>query len=121
MQGGSTTEFGRDGEGAAAAFLQARGYEILSRNFYYHRAEIDILARKDTWLVVVEVKTRTGGFYEALTESVPRTKIRRLTRAAHAFVRNHGLELEVRFDIVQVIRRQGEFRCIHTPDAFYFF
>ena len=116
-----TVEVGSLGEDAAVTFLLARGYEILARNYRYRRAEIDILARQGQILAVVEVKTRTGGFYEALTDSISRPKIGRLVLAAHHFVREHCLDTEVRFDVIQIIRETAGLQIIHLEDAFYFF
>ena len=118
---GTSQEIGFEGEDHAVSYLERAGYAILRRNYRYRKAEIDILALTGDVLVVVEVKTRTGGFYEALTDSIPRAKINRLVEAAHQFIQEGGLSLEVRFDIIQVIREGGRFRLLHLEDAFYFF
>jgi putative endonuclease len=118
---GHTQEIGSEGEDHAASYLERAGYRILCRNYRYRKAEIDILAQAGPFLVVVEVKTRTGSFYEALTDSIPRAKINRLVEAAHHFIQEAGVSLEVRFDIIQVIREGPGFRLVHLEDAFYFF
>jgi putative endonuclease len=110
-----------DGEAQAVAYLRQQGYEILCRNFRYQRAEIDILASKGILLVVVEVKTRTNQFYESLSDTIPKTKIARLVRAADYFVRQRGLDAEVRFDIIQLTGTPGKYTLIHWEDAFYYF
>ncbi len=114
-------ELGFEGEAHAVAYLERAGYAILCRNYRYRKAEIDILAQSGSTLVVVEVKTRTGGFYEALTDSIPKAKIRRLVEATHHYIRERGLGLEVRFDIIQVVREPAGYQLIHLEDAFYFF
>ena len=53
-----TTTIGRQGEEAAAVFLERAGDEILARNFRTSRGEIDIVASKGRMLAFVEVKTR---------------------------------------------------------------
>ncbi len=121
MNGLKHTDIGREGEDQAARYLRQKGYRIRVRNYRYRRAEIDIIASRGDRLVIVEVKTRSGGFYEALTDSVSRTKINRLVRAADHYVRAEGLELEIRFDIMQVIRTGAAYRVVHHKDAFYFF
>ncbi len=118
---GITQEIGFEGEEHAVSYLERAGYRILCRNYRYRKAEIDILARQGPFLVVVEVKTRTGSFYEALTDSIPRAKINRLVKAAHHYIQEEGLSLEVRFDIIQVIREGPGFHLVHLEDAFYFF
>lgn len=105
----------------AAAYLRSRGYRILARNYRYRRAEIDILALRGSCLAVVEVKTRSEGWYEALSDSIPRAKIRRLVMAADHFVRGRGLQVSVRFDIIQVCGRSGDYRLVHIEDAFCHF
>ena len=112
---------GIDGEEAAVAYLCAQGYEIWGRNYRFRRAEIDILAFRDGVLVVVEVKTRTRGFYKSLSHTVSPIKIQRLVRAADHFVRSNGLETEVRFDIIQLCGTSGTYDIVHLQNAFYHF
>lgn len=114
-------ERGMEGEAYAVAYLRQEGYEILCRNFRHQKAEVDILARRGTLLVVVEVKTRTDHFYEALSDTVSRRKIARLVKAADYFVRERGLEVEVRFDIIQLTGTPGKYTLTHWEDAFYYF
>lgn len=112
---------GVDGEESAVVYLCAKGYEIWGRNYRYRRAEIDILAFKDGVLVVVEVKTRTRGFYKSLSHTVSPLKIQRLVRAANHYVRTNGLDLEVRFDIIQLCGKPGNYHIVHHQNAFYHF
>lgn len=55
-------ETGKDGESVARAFLEKQGYKITHTNWHWHHYELDIVAVKDTWLVVVEVKTRSDDY-----------------------------------------------------------
>ena len=101
-------ETGKDGESVARAFLEKHGYKITHTNWHWHHYELDIVAVKDTWLVVVEVKTRSDA-----------PKIRRIVAAADAYVRFFNLELPVRFDIITVIKKGEESEIDHIEDAFY--
>lgn len=112
---------GMAGEEAAVAYLRTQGYEIRGRNYRFRRAEIDILALKNGILAVVEVKTRSKGFYEALSHTVSRSKIRRLVKAADHFVREKGLDVEVRFDIIQLCGNSGSYQLEHLENAFFYF
>jgi len=47
---------GKQGEDLAVAYLQKHGYKIVSRNFYYRKAEVDIIVQKADVLCIVEVK-----------------------------------------------------------------
>jgi putative endonuclease len=49
---------GARGEHLAARHLEARGYEIVERNFRTRYGELDIVARDAGFLVFCEVKTR---------------------------------------------------------------
>jgi ATP-dependent Lhr-like helicase len=57
---GRNQRIGKWGEDAAVAYLQARGYEIVTRNLRTPHGEIDILARFEGLWVFVEVKARTS-------------------------------------------------------------
>ena len=49
------------GESCAARHLEARGYEVIDRNFRTRYGELDLVARDRRWLVFCEVKTRIAG------------------------------------------------------------
>lgn len=51
---------GISGERLAVEYLISKGYRILAQNFRYLKAEVDIIAQKDNYLVAVEVKTRSS-------------------------------------------------------------
>ncbi len=52
-------DLGKKGERIAVDYLIKNGYKILERNWRYLKAEIDIIAKKDNTLAIVEVKTRS--------------------------------------------------------------
>ncbi|WP_445383306.1 YraN family protein [Robiginitalea sp. IMCC43444] len=117
----STTMLGNKGEALAVAYLKEKGYTILARNYRYRKAEIDVIASGEGFLVILEVKTRTGGFYESLSESITAIKIRRLIAAADHFALENDFKIEIRFDIIQVILKATGHQIHHIKDAFYFF
>ena len=49
------------GEIYAARFMRENGYEIITANYRCRLGEIDIIAKKDGFLVFTEVKTRSPG------------------------------------------------------------
>ena len=49
-------ELGRKGEELAVEHLRSLGYEILEVNWFSHHLEIDIIAKDENELVIVEVK-----------------------------------------------------------------
>jgi len=51
---------GKKGEELAVEFLRKEGYKILDRNWTFQKAEIDIIAQKESLLAIIEVKTRSS-------------------------------------------------------------
>ena len=56
-------ELGRHGEQLAVDHLEARGMQVLDRNWRCRLGEIDIVARDGGETVFIEVKTRTSHDY----------------------------------------------------------
>lgn len=110
---------GKAGEDAAAAYLERNGYAILSRNWRKNRLELDIVAVKDGELVVVEVKTRSNTDYIEPQDAVNWQKVRHIVIAADAYVKQHQLDLPIRFDIVTVVGDVRSFEIEHIQEAFY--
>lgn len=114
-------EFGKLGEQLAVDHLKQKGYKILQRNYRYLKAEIDIIARKGKTLAIVEVKSRSSTFFEDLTETVTQKKIKLLVSAANEYVIANDLNVEVRFDIITLLKKGNDFELQHLEDAFYYF
>ncbi len=113
-------ELGKEGERLAASHLEAEGYVIRHRNWRYDRKELDIVAEKDGTLVFVEVKTRRGMSFGSPEEAVTEGKIRRIVDSADAYVREYGIDLPVRFDLITVVAGSGRVPLLrHIEDAFY--
>ena len=90
------------GECAAAEYLADKGYEILERNFRAAHGEIDIVARKNGFLIFVEVKTRSSEKFGFPSEAVDYSKRKHLKLAAEEYYRKNPNELEIRFDVIEV-------------------
>lgn len=114
-------DLGKQGETIAVEYLQKNGYEILEQNFVFQKAEIDIIARKGDWLIVVEVKTRSSIDFGNPEEFVNKKKIKLLVKAIDEYVNQSGLDLEIRFDIISIVKTENKFNTEHLEDAFYHF
>ncbi len=115
-------ELGKQGEKIAAAYLAKIGYDILEQNFYFDKAEIDIIAQKNKEaIVVVEVKTRNSNFFGDPQDFVSPSKIKLLVKAANEYIISNDLDVEVRFDIIAVIKNKTEEKIEHFENAFYHF
>ena len=105
----------------AEDLLKEKGFSILFRNYRYLKAEIDILARKGDLLAVVEVKSRSSEVVESAASTVSKKKISLLAMAADHFVIENALDVEVRFDIITVLKKANSYELNHLEDAFYHF
>jgi putative endonuclease len=96
---------GRDGEQAAVAYLEGRGFRILDRNWRCADGEIDIVAVERHTFVVCEVKTRSGTRFGTQLEAVGRDKRARLRRLAVRWLTAHGVRFDqIRIDVVGLLR-----------------
>lgn len=75
---------GHDAEFWAAMLLRLKGYRIRARRFQAAGAEVDLIAARFGTLVFVEVKARAS-LDEALASVTPE-KVRRISRAARAYL-----------------------------------
>ena len=114
-------ELGEKGEQLAVDFLLANGYEILEKNYRYQKAEVDIIAKKAAVLAVVEVKTRSTNYFGNPETFVSPKKIQLLVSAINDYVIKKDIELEVRFDIIAIVKKGNDFDIEHLKDAFLFF
>jgi putative endonuclease len=103
MPGDARRRLGAIGEDAAAAWYEARGFEILDRNWRVREGEIDLVARSGHTIVFCEVKTRSSDRFGAPVESVTASKQRRLRTLAARWLAEHAAQRgEVRFDVASV-------------------
>lgn len=114
-------ELGKLGEEKAVVFLQEKGYDILETNWVFDKAEIDIIAQKDSVLAVIEVKTRSSIDFGLPQDFVKPKKIQLLVKAINEYVISNDLEVEVRFDIIAIHKEKSTFVIEHIEEAFYYF
>jgi putative endonuclease len=112
----STRGRGAAAERRAARHYRLRGYRILGRNVWAGGYELDLVLRRGRRLVFCEVKSKSGPGWGDPLAMVGPEKVRRIRRAASAWLAArpelHGLE--VRFDVV--VERTG--RILRVPRAF---
>ena len=80
--------------------------------------ELDIIARKDQQLVVIEVKSRSSNGIERPQDAVTIPKQKRIVKAADAYVLEMNIDLECRFDIISVVFNRNGYELEHIEDAF---
>jgi putative endonuclease len=106
---------GISAESRAAAFLIAKGFRILARRFKSPVGEIDIVARRRSLLVFVEVKARNR--LDEAAESIDARQQRRIAAAAEVWLAANGSDgfRDIRFDAILVA--PGKLPR-HIPGAF---
>lgn len=120
-------ELGRKGEDAALDFLKKEGYKIIKRNYKNKLGEIDIIAKDNTTLCFIEVKTRTSLSFGFPEEAINLHKRRQLNKVALSYLKQYNLfNIPVRFDIISVILNDPEkidiriIKNAFSPDERYF-
>lgn len=74
-------DLGARAEALVLSFLRGRGVEIVATNLRLGHLELDIVAREQSTIVVVEVRTRGRGAWTRALGSIDQKKRRRVRRA----------------------------------------
>ena len=111
-------QLGAWGERIAATHLEAKGMQIIARNWHCAGGELDLIASDGDDLVFVEVKTRRGDRFGTPEAALTLAKQKRLVRSAQQYLLDHDIESDAwRIDLVAVaLDGQGKLlRCEHLP------
>lgn len=97
---------GARAESAVADFLVDQGFEILGRNVRVGHLEIDVLARREDLVAVVEVRYRSNASWQGPFQSITADKRARLRKAGRIlwqrrFLRDRSVN-RMRFDAAAV-------------------
>ncbi|MCL2178727.1 MAG: YraN family protein [Proteobacteria bacterium] len=112
-------ERGREAEGVARRFLEARGYVILEQNFCSRRGEIDLVVQKGDLVCFVEVRMRTRAKVCFPLQTITLQKQRRIVLAAMQFLQHYPCGgRALRFDVVSIIGKGPGARIEYLPGAF---
>ncbi len=103
----------------AARFLMDKGYEIIVRNYRYRRSEIDLIVKKDSWLIFVEVKLRSSDQYGYPEDFVDYKKAKNIIDGAEQYTFDNNWQGNVRYDIVSIRLLKNKTEIIQIEDAFY--
>lgn len=111
--------FGTRGEALAKEHFIGRGFIILEENWRFRHLEIDIIAADDKTIVFAEVKTRTSGHPETISDMIDKQKQRNIIIAANAYIEKNEITKEARFDVLAITYENDRFHIDHIVDAFY--
>ena len=93
-------------EERAVDFLHEQGFTIVERNFYSRFGEIDIIASQEDVLHFIEVKS--GEDYELAVQNITPTKLSRLIKTLHVYMKKNALDADFVIDAVIVMPRSIE-------------
>ena len=114
----SSRRIGQRGEEIAARFLLSEGFDLLHRNWRSGRYELDIVARKEGVLHIVEVKSRKADGLTAPEEAMTRKKFNALFRAAQQYVALYRIDADTQFDLIAVdLLPDSTHRLRYIPNA----
>jgi len=111
---------GELGERAAKRHLRKLGLKFLTANFRSERGEIDLIFRDQDCLVFVEVKSRSSEEWTRPAAAVNARKRQLLSQTALDYLKLlKNPKVKIRFDIVEVLLRDGEVHEVrHLPNTF---
>ena len=102
----------------ALIFLQKEGFSILKTNWRFQKAEVDIIAQDNNFLVFVEVKTRGNRRFGKPEDAIDKKKIALYKDAAEGYLEEYPSEAEIRFDVISILIAKDETQIEYFPDAF---
>jgi putative endonuclease len=91
---------GQRGELIAALYLRLKGYQVIEKRFKTPVGEIDLVARKGSTLIAVEVKSRNTR--EEASLALTPFQQRRIERALLYYLARKPSPLDLRFDVVLI-------------------
>ncbi len=106
------------GEIYASRYLRNKGYSIVAANFRTKSGEIDLIAETESTVCFVEVKTRKDGAFFDPAFAVDRAKEENVKSTAAAYISATKTSKFARFDIIEVIICENQYKIRHTENAF---
>ena len=112
-------EIGKKGELLAKDFLIKKKHVILTTNYTFQRAEIDVISKLDNGIIVfTEVKTLANENSGNPEDAVSLSKQRQIAKAALNYIEENNHLGEIRYDII-AITLFGKREIFHIEDAFF--
>ncbi len=99
---------GKRGEAIAAGYLKNKGYTILERNWRSPYGEIDLVARLESAMAFIEVKTRASRSLGPPEISITPRKAEHMRQSAEAYIQQHPeANWDWRIDVITIQIRTG--------------
>ena len=113
-------QIGKIGEDIAAHYLSNHGFTLLERNWRHKHYEIDIIASRNNFLHIVEVKTRNSINFGYPEESIGKAKMQFLKNAASSYQYQHPHWKYLQFDIIAITLENDLIKEIFFIEDVYF-
>jgi len=111
-------KLGKEGELIAFMVLQRDGFTILETNWRFQKVKIDIIAKKDGFLIFTEVKTRGSKKIGKPSDGIDKKKMALYKDAVEGYLEQYPSEDEIRFDVLNIMIGKDETQIEHIPNAF---
>ncbi len=119
-QSSHNQKVGKWGEEIARRFLKDKGYEIIHNNLRSGHTELDLVARHESQLIFIEVKSRTRISDNFPDDAMTPRKISHLFEAIQRYLEEHPDEPEDwKLEIVAVVGNPGNYQ-VELYDEFSF-
>lgn len=92
---------GARGEGIAAGWLEAHGYQLIDKNNSTKWGELDLIVSKDNILVFVEVKLKSTEEFGMPEEMIGQSKLAQVKKTAEMYLLDNP-EIANKFDRYQI-------------------
>ncbi|MBN4052249.1 YraN family protein [Sphingobacteriaceae bacterium AH-315-L07] len=112
-------DLGKIGEELALKYLKNKGFEIIECNYRYKRLEVDIIAKFQDKVRIIEVKTRSNDNFGNPEEALSFAKQKRLADAADFYLNDRDIDMDVQFDLMAIIKTNGTYKVEYIEEAFY--
>jgi putative endonuclease len=118
--GKTTREIGNHGEDIAVAYLESKDWLIFDRNYFFEKAEVDLVATDRNYIVFVEVKYRTNTYFGEPEDFITPKKEENIRKASEAWLYERKMETAVaRFDVISITQKGNNAPNIkHFKDVF---
>ncbi len=110
---------GQTGEAAAVRYIKKKKYKILELNHKNNLGEIDIIAEDQGVIAFIEVKTRSNHSFGNPKEAVTKSKQRKISMVALAWLKSKKkIDAKARFDVVSIISQKTSMDIELVKNAF---
>ena len=107
-------QIGDRGEEQAVKFLESNGLSVIERNYHSPHGEIDIIAVRNNWYHIIEVKARKNAEHGYPEEFVDGKKLNHVAETALYYFQENDLDVPWQIDVIAVLGSKPEILWIEN-------